>query len=412
MRNVTVSVAVPILSILCACSSKPDEQAGPANLTALPIIASTGSGEAHLAYAEETGAVLSWQEFDEPDYLLRFSRFDDGQWTPPSTIARGDDWFINWADFPSVVPISADTWIAHWLVNKPDNFGAYDIVTAISADAGTTWAAPTTLNADDTATEHGFVTLFSWDGDIGAVWLDGRNLVDWSIEEPLRDGVPLGVSLRYARMSNDGRVLERAEIDELVCDCCQPDVAVTSQGPIVTYRDRTADEIRDIVVRRLDGARWLEPVGLGPDNWEIAGCPVNGPAIAASGNEVAVAWFTAADNEPRVRFARSTDSGVSFGAAIDVDAEGAFGHADVAMVDDGAAVVSWWRRHEGGDIALAARRIEADGSFGDIRVVAVNDVAQPLDVPQMISTGSGLIFAWTSLAESYGVRTAYAENWP
>ena len=64
---------------------------------------------------------------------------------------------------------------------------------------------------------------------------------------------------------------------------------------------------------------WSEPVQAGPDHWQIEGCPVNGPAIAARGANVAVAWFTAPDNRSRVRFAASTDGAASFAPAVDVD---------------------------------------------------------------------------------------------
>jgi len=68
------------------------------------------------------------------------------------------------------------------------------------------------------------------------------------------------------------------------------------------------------VRRHVDGA-WANPVATGAEGWEIEGCPVNGPAIAAAGDRVAVAWFTAAGDTPRVRFASSTDGAASFGPA-------------------------------------------------------------------------------------------------
>jgi hypothetical protein len=42
------------------------------------------------------------------------------------------------------------------------------------------------------------------------------------------------------------------------------------------------------------------------DNWKIDACPVNGPAIAATGRRVAVAWFTAANDTARVKLAFSS----------------------------------------------------------------------------------------------------------
>src|SRR5690606_13838480 len=151
-----------------------------------------------------------------------------------------------------------------------------------------------------------FVSLFPWDDAIGAVWLDGRRLAEqFEQGEFDPDAPPVGMSLRYARIGYDGDVVESGELDELACDCCQTDAAVTDAGPVVVYRDRTFGEIRDnVAVRYADGA-WQQGVTLGPDGWRIEGCPVNGPAVAARGMEVVAAWFTAPGNAPKTRFARS-----------------------------------------------------------------------------------------------------------
>ncbi len=392
---------------VAACNGPATDDAPIPPPEALALGAAAGSGEPKLAAGGGSDVVASWVEFDQQDYVLRFSTLTDRQWSAPGTVARGPDWFSNWADLPSVVPISADTWAAHWLVLSPDSFGAYDIHMAVSRDAGATWSAPSLLNIDGTQTEHGFATLFPWGEAIGVVWLDGRNYALEDAADPA--SAVTGTSLRYARISYEGDVVERGAIDELVCECCATDVVVTGGGPIVTYRDRSEAEIRDVVVRRHDGERWQSPVVLGPDNWQIEGCPINGSAIDAAGDDVVVAWFTAAGNEPRVRFARSADGGASFGEAIDVDTDGSFGQVDVALVDSGAAVVSWWRRGEADGTALVARRIAGDGALGPIVTVAESDYAQPLDVPKMASTGDGLVFVWTDLVEDGGVKSVYAD---
>jgi len=410
MINTSRAFAVLGLALtIAACGSDVDSERSSTSLQQLPLTTAEGSGQAHLAVGTDGGVVLSWLEPSDTDHLLQYSELIDRSWSPPRTLARSADWFINWADFPSVVPLSAETWAAHWLVLH-DGFGPYDIVTARSVDSGSTWSSPAQLNIDGTETEHGFVTLFPWGDDLGAVWLDGRRLDQWTIEKELAAEIPLGVSLRYARMTTDGTVLEREQIDVLVCDCCQTDIAIADEGPVLTYRDRTDEEIRDIVVRRHDGRSWSDPVLLGPDNFQIDGCPVNGPAIAAADSDVVVAWFTAPDNQGRVRFARSTNSGRSFGAAVDVDVDGAFGQVDVVLLDDGVAVVSWWRRSEAGGLALTTRTVDRDGALGAMNVVAESDHTQPLDVPQMVYTGKGLVFAWTSYDADYNsqVKTAYS----
>ena len=44
---------------------------------------------------------------------------------------HGEDFMVNWADMPSVQPITADVWAAHWLHFAPDSAGAYHIATAV-----------------------------------------------------------------------------------------------------------------------------------------------------------------------------------------------------------------------------------------------------------------------------------------
>src|SRR5690606_7786976 len=202
-------------------------------------------------------------------------------------LGSGDDWAVSQADIPSVVPVDGEHWVAHWPVTSAAGFLAYDIAVAVSADGGATWSEPRLLNDDGTATEHGFVSWFPLDGAVGVVWLDGRDL---AAEPEEGDEAPLlGTSLRFARLDYGGRVLEQGVIDAVACDCCQTDVVLGAAGPLVVYRDRTAEERRDVVARRFDGRRWSEPLELGADGWIIAGCPVNGPAADALGDTVAVA---------------------------------------------------------------------------------------------------------------------------
>ena len=375
-------------------------------MTEVTSPAGAGASSAHLAHAADTGAtVLSWLEPAGDAYALRYSEFDGGQWSAAQTLVRAPNLFVNWADLPSVVPIAGRTWAAHWLVLQPAGYEAYDIEMALSSDGGAHWSYPQRLNIDATATEHGFVSLFPWGRDIGVIWLDGRN----SAESEAADAG--GTSLRYARLAPDGRVLARGAIDELVCDCCKTGVGTTPEGPVVVYRDRNKQEIRDIAVRRFDGRAWSEPVVPGRDEWRIDGCPVNGPAVAARGNALAVAWFTAAAGNPRVRFARSDDGGASFAAPVDLDGEAADGQVGVELMENGDAVVSWWRHAAKGRKTLAARRVEASGRLGPLRVVAEISGAGGLDIPQMTRSGTGLVFAWIDGGDGF-LHTAYANNWP
>jgi hypothetical protein len=381
----------------------PSPQAGaPAELA---VAAPPGSGQARLATGTDGLVVLSWLEPSGAGTALRFSVLEGAAWGEPRTVTTGEDFFVNWADLPAVVPITADNWVAHWLRMPQGSFAAYDIAFATSRDGGASFAGGDLLNEDGVLTEHGFVSWFPWGSGIGAVWLDGR-LIGEQFESGEFDpeGPPVGMSLRYARLAYDGTVEARGELDELVCDCCPTSAAAAAQGPVVVYRDRTADELRDISLRRHAAGAWSDPITLGPDGWRIEGCPVNGPAVAAAGDDVAAAWFTAADGRPRVRFARSVDGGESFGAPVEIDGDGAFGQVGVVLLEDRAAVVSWWRRAAEGGIELTVRRVTPDGQLGEPLAVAANAAAQPLDVPQLAAAGKRLVLAWTDAAESR-VRT-------
>jgi hypothetical protein len=371
-----------------------------------PTIA--GSGQPDFASVPDGAVTLSWLEPGTDDQvLLRVSTFEAGTWSDPKTVTQGGDVFVNWADVPSVVPITSKAWAAHWPKLQPESFGAYDVAFATSADAGATWTAPILLNDDGTETEHGFATLFGWGEDVGIVWLDGRQLAAWSFDNP--DAL-LGTELRFAKLALGGAVLETGVIDALVCDCCQTDVAISSVGPLVIYRDRTEQEIRDVVVRAHDGEAWQEPIALGQEGWHIEGCPVNGPAIAADEDEVAAAWFTAAAEMPRVRFARSHDGGRSFDPALDIDTVGVYGQVDVALLEDAAAVVTWWRRAEGNRTALVFRTVSREGSLGAITTIVENSVSQPVDVPETLMTGDGLLVTWTDSDDRGRVRAALVRN--
>jgi hypothetical protein len=401
MKAIRLSNAIAVAGLVLAglalagCDAERSAGGAPSAPQAVAFPGGPGSAQPRFARAADGTPVLSWLEpVGDDGVALRFATFEAGAFTAPREVTRGDDLFVNWADLPSVQPVTASNWAAHWLRLAPDSAGAYHVATAVSADGGATWAAPVQLNDDNAAAEHGFVELFEWDDAIGAFWLDGRQLAEWSFDDP--DAL-LGTSLRVARLDYTGAVVAREIVDELVCDCCHPNAAMTSAGPIVAYRDRTPEEIRDVVVRRHAAGRWQDPVGVGNDGWHIEGCPVNGPAIAASGERAAVAWFTAANGTPRVRFAWSTDGAASFAPALDLDGAGSFGQVGLLLEDDGTAIASWWRAATGGGTDLVLRTVGADGALGALEVVAHSATAQPVDVPQIIAAGDDLLVAWTTL---------------
>src|SRR5688572_20657954 len=234
--------------------------------------------------------LLSWLEPPHPrvkpqegNYALRFSRFENGRWSSPGTIASGTDFFANWADFPSVTSDARGRLLAHWAAKSAGGTYAYDVRLALSKDRGRTWKPLGTAHDDRTPTEHGFVSAVPERDGIRLFWLDGRETAVGSGGH----GEGGAMALRTAFV---GDAVGKSDVlDRKVCDCCQTGAAATAGGPLVVYRDRSDAEIRDVAAVRRSGNRWTAPKPVVLDGWEIGGCPVNGPAIAAAGRRVAVA---------------------------------------------------------------------------------------------------------------------------
>ena len=348
--------------------------------------------------------VLSWQEPAGDQTALRFASFDGDAWSEPRTAATGDRWFVNWADFPSVVPIDGEFWAAHWLAKRDGGTYAYDVAIAISTDGGASWSRAITPHRDDTPTEHGFVSLFPMSGRVGALWLDGRNTSPDGGHDHGNDGGAM--TLRSATIDREGSLAGQALVDDRVCDCCQTDVALAGTTPVAVYRNRSDGEIRDIYVTRLEASGWTPGVAVADDRWEIAGCPVNGPAIAAQGPRLAAAWFTAADNEPRVRYAVSGDGG-TFGTPTVIASNDTLGRVDVVLLEDGSAVVSHLRSMGDGTAEVVLRRVAPDGTPGESLTAARTGAGRMSGFPQLARHGDWLVLAWVdTVDESRQVRSA------
>jgi len=371
-----------------------------AQVRELPSPAAAGSLAPGLFAAADGRVFLSWiDRLGAGRHALRFAVKEGDGWSAPREIAEGPGWFVNWADFPSLIAMPDGTLAAHWLAKSGSGTYAYDVNLARSTDGGNTWSEPLVPHRDGTPTEHGFVSMFAAPGNLlEAVWLDGRETRPEAGEHDHGGGA---MTLRYAAIGPDGTLSREAVLDARVCDCCQTSAALTEEGPVVVYRDRSDREMRDVSVVRLRDGRWTEPRPVSSDNWEMHGCPVNGPAVAAAGSRVAVAWFTAANDMPRVKLAFSSDAGASFGTPVIVDDGNPLGRLETLLLDDGSALVSWLESTREGS-SLRVRRIRADGRLD--ATVTVLPAGAPISngFPQMARTGEWLVFAWTA----EGVRTA------
>jgi hypothetical protein len=401
-----------LLPLMAACQKKsPPPPPEPPYWTATEIPTPCKSGgEPNLFTSWEGGFYLNWVEYvNDTTDALRFSTLTDAEvWSEPKEIARGSNWFVNWADFPSlaVYPGTKKQGIAaHWLAKSAKGDYDYEVRIAQSADGGTTWS-PSFVPHEKTPAEYGFVTLMPLDSRrMFAVWLDGRkSKVATAKSAPEHAGHGGGaMTLRTAVFNPQGTLQDEAELDVRVCDCCQTDAALTDLGPIVVYRDRSEDEMRDISIVRLDNGQWTAPKKVAVDNWHITGCPVNGPAVDAKSKNVVVAWYTGAE-KPKVKVAFSADSGINFSEPIVLDDAAPIGRVDVAWTSWDEAVVTWMRP-KGKQAEIVAQRVDLSGKKGTPFVVTTTSMERSSGFPITARLGNDIWVAYTTGETAMRVNT-------
>lgn len=387
-QNLLFIAVVALFSILVGC-----EAAEQPKVEVLEHPASAGSAYPYL-YSNGQKLYMSWLSTNNNGrHSLNFASYSAGEWSRPATIAQDSSWFINWADFPSITANEEGPLAAHWLDKKSGGPYSYDVNISIADTAGQ-WSPKIVPHKDGTATEHGFVSMIPWGSNhLLAVWLDGRRTADRTENEYY--DLNKAMTLRGAVISPDGTIDKKFLIDDSVCDCCQTSLVKTADGAMVAYRNRTEDEVRDIAVSRFDGTNWTSPQIVYEDNWKIGACPVNGPKLASSDATVAVAWHTAAEDKPVVKFTTFTDNGKSFKEPALIGEGVSLGRVDVVQ-QEGLSYVSWMAKdQERAHLNLSV--INSDSELLGSLVIDTMSAERKSGFPQMELLDGALYFAWTDV---------------
>jgi len=356
-----------------------------------------GSGKPSLAVGQGGRVIVTWLEPATANrHALRFAVRSGGRWSVPATIRESDRFFVNWADFPSLVETVDGQWVVHWLEKTVAKPYAYHVMLAVSRDQGRTWGEPFPAHADRSDTEHGFVSMVPRPGGgVDIVWLDGRNLTG----EERGD-----MTVRTVTLDRQGRLGAELELDPRSCECCQARITRTAGGLVAAYRDRSPGEIRDIAVVRQEQGKWSAPVVPAADGWEHRACPVNGPALVADGNRVTLAWYTAVGDQPRVYVAQSTDGARTFGPRSRVDGGATLGRVDAVPLGGGRTVLAWLESAGAAEAEWRMRMVGPDGRLGATRPVARVERARLAGFPRMAWTGTELLIGITTTGPEGGIR--------
>lgn len=400
MKAVTLSLTFIILLFTLSCTESKDQAL---SISLIESPTQPNSLTPNLFTSREGQVYLSWLEKKDSTTQFKFSKLEGESWSTPTLIAEGSNWFVNWADFPSLI-VNGDQFSAHWLQKRAAGTYDYDVRIAQSADKGKTWSASFIPHKDGVAAEHGFVSMLAMNKDENfATWLDGRNTK--AAEGEGHNGHGGAMSLRAGTFNGIGEMLRDDELDNSTCDCCQTTAALTSKGPIVAYRDRSDTEIRDIYITRLVHGEWTTPKAVHNDNWNIEGCPVNGPSLSAKDNKVAIAWFTAAQGFAEVKLAFSSDAGESFSLPMVLAKGNTNGRVGTSILPNGNTAVTWMENE--GDMAnIQLAVFGTQGKELKRTTIAQSTSSRSSGFPVITQRGESLMAAWTETGETSQVKTA------
>jgi hypothetical protein len=367
-----------ILLALATCGIAQSLKSVPA-----PNPAPSGSIQPNWGLAADGSALLSWVEPSKDDtYTLRYAARHGSAWGEARTIASGRNIWRHPAELPGLISLADGTLLAHW-VEKGSGKDSSDaeFVFVSSSHDGTHWTPPAMAHHDHAMVQHGLASMVaSGPREASLLWL-------WA---PKGEDAP--VTLMRTVVDAEGKEVKEEPLDTDVCSCCPTSVVKTAKGILAAYRDHTSKDIRDIAVLRLENNRWSTSKILHADNWEINACPVNAASASAKDDRVAIAWYTEANDKPKVQLVFSSDSGTTFSKPTVVNTGDTLGYASTALAGDGGAVVSWI---EEGDkqSRVMVRSVSPAGVAAPVLQVAEGSRTS-LGYPRLIRSGTETWIAW------------------
>jgi hypothetical protein len=337
---------------------------------------------------------LSWISSEEDkDAILFYSQYKDNKWSEPISIASGSDWFVNWADFPANA-INEDLILTSYLKKSASGTYTYDILLNLETLSGKKIKDNFLLNTDGIKAEHGFVSMIpSNNKGFFITWLDGRNTVTNTNEAHHK-----AMTIRFAEITSIGEIINETELDATTCDCCQTSIALSNEGPIVVYRNRSEDEIRDIYITKYRNGIWEHPIPVNNDGWKINGCPVNGPKVIVNKTTTAVAWFTAADDNPKVNLSFSVSDKDEFNLPIQLNDLDAIGRVDAAFINSKEVLVSYME-FDDNDTYLKVKKVSVEGEVSKAFIISKIDSGRDTGVPQLEVMDNIVYLVWTNLID-------------
>jgi hypothetical protein len=290
-----------------------------------------------------------------------------------------------------------------------------NLLTARSTDGGKRFSRTSMVPGTDAPGNRGWEGVASdAAGRVSVAWLDHRRLA-----KPQGTSTPhqhrghtghKGDGVEMAQRSHlfYGSVDEPGSVRRLtggVCYCCKTAIAAAPSKTIaLAWRHVFPGNLRDIAfsISRDDGRTFTTPVKVSEDNWQIDGCPDDGPALAVDAQGVGhVVWptrVTDAKGEQSIGiFYATSRDGSSFSQRLQLPTDGVAHHPQLALAADGSPAFVWDELIHGPKRHIAFARLrpgpDGKGSFVKQIVSAGEPSMYPVLAPM---ADERFLVAWTA----------------
>ena len=256
---------------------------------------------------------------------------------------------------------------------------ATTLYVSASRDGGRSFDEPAKVNDDSKPGVHGMHSLaVGADGRVYVAWLDERDLAEagadahatmkMSGQVPMQHGEQ-NREVFFSYSADGGRTFSaNRRIAVEACPCCKTSLAVSAGGRVyVGWRQVLPGDFRHVAVASSEdgGETFNAPTVVSDDRWELRGCPVSGPALAAGdGDRLTVVWYTAGDaGSAGLYSSESSDGGRTFAPRRLVSEGSARGTPQ--LLSDARGSVAVFEGEGEGDASPALLEARLDGSGRD-----------------------------------------------
>lgn len=234
-------------------------------------------------------------------------------------------------DAPSVAVAQDGAVYVAWTARAGGGAHATTLYVSASRDGGRSFGEPARVNDDSKPGVHGMHSLaVGEDGRVYVAWLDERDIPeehggDAQAAKQMSGKMPMPMQhgeqnreVFFSYSSDGGHTFAKnRRVAVEACPCCKTALAVSRGGRVyVGWRQVLPGDFRHVAVASsADGGETFDaPTVVSDDRWELRGCPVSGPALAAGeGERLTVVWFTAGDaGNPGLYASESQDGGRTF----------------------------------------------------------------------------------------------------